>query len=307
VKQLPRLWRRTNADGAEIGAWHVTVKKRRINLLTDDRPLAHERRREAVRGVRKWPRKMLPKNAAPAPTKGTADSNLAALGEMDAPDLNPGSESSPAAVNGTPSMAGHPAPPPDLGEQAPVIEPEPIPAAPADAGDWAADMHSAGSASAAPEAPAAPQRLRLQDFEWFDSVLVTASKIAVGLQLKGQAYAMRVLGDVEAGRVGPPPVAVEGEGVAAMAAFMKIASARWEENDPREPGRRAYEKTIVALIPAELPVPAWLKWFEAPLITAVNTAPIQWETGRKIKPGEAPAEPEQQPQQEAPPGERAAA
>jgi hypothetical protein len=256
LKQLPRLWRRTNADGAAIGAWHTTIKKRRINLLTDDRQLAHERRREAVRGVRKWPRKMLPKVSAPTPAKGTAEDKLAALGEVDAPDLNPGSESSPAAVNGTPSMAGNPAPPPELGS-VPVIEPEPIPAV-TDAGDWAGDFGAAGAAATADEQPAAPARLRLTDFEWFDGALVTLSKLAVGLQLKGQAYAMRVLGDVEAGRVGPPPVQVEGEGVAAMAAVMAMASKRWEETDPREPGRKAYEKTIVALIPAELPVPAWL-------------------------------------------------
>jgi hypothetical protein len=194
--------------------------------------------------------------------------------------------------------------PADLPRQEPVIEPEPIP--PQQPGDWAADL---GGASAMPDAstqPAPVPRLRLVDFAWFDGALVTLSKAAVGLQLAGQAWTMKLVGDVEAGRVGPPPKVAEPDGAESMAAFMKAAGTRWEADDPRERGRAAYERTIVALIPEELPVPAWLKWLEAPVMTAIDTAPIQWQTGRKIArdaagnevtpeatgaaPGEAPAD-----------------
>lgn len=303
-KTLPRLWRRKR-DGAEFGAWHVYVRNKPVNLCTDDREIAGERRKEAVRGVRKWPRKFMKQVRGGA--GGGADGNLAQLGDVAPESTTPQNV---AGTNGPGTDAGGgSAETPPASDSVPVIEPEPIPQAPADAGNWAEDFNQPAGA-AADAAPEAPPRLRLTDFEWFAGALVTASKLAVGLQLKGQAYCMRVLGDIEAGRVGPPPVVVAGEGMAAIAATMKKASTPWDENDPREPGRRAYERTIVALIPEELPIPAWLKSFEAPIITAINTAPVQWETGRKIErnaQGVETAPVEQPPQQEAPPGERAAA
>lgn len=282
MKKLPKLFRRKR-DGREFGAWHVLIRNKPINLSTDDRELAVQRRKEAIRGVRQWPRKFAPKVQAHEtsrnPPEGAVADALAALGEV-ANDGRP--EHSPAGSTGDGGASGdHGAP---LAPDAPpVVDAEPIPPPPS-ADGWAADV---GAASAAPTssdgAPEPQPRLRLTDFAWFDAALVTASKACVGLQLKGQAAVMRLVGDVEAGRVGPPVKLVDGDGIEAMAAFMKIAGARWEADDPRERGRAAYERTIVALIPAELPVPAWLKWLEAPVITALDTAPVQWQGGRKIE------------------------
>lgn len=304
MTKLPALWRRTNADGADFGSYYVTVKKRRINLQTDDRQLAHERRREAVRGARKWPRKMLPKVSAPTPAGGTAAENLAALGEVDALPLNPGSEGSPAPLNGH-----SPAAAPALGAlpAVPVIEPEPIPPPPPEAaGEWAADLGAAKADAPADEPPPAATRIRLADMAWLDGALVTASKAAVGLQLFCQAWTMKLLGDVEAGHVGPAPTMREPSNPDEAAAFMKKAGTRWEEGDPREPGRQLYEQTIKALLPEDLPIPDWA-W--APIVTAIYTVPVQLKGATKIKRDadgkEVPRD--EQPAAEAPGDARAAA
>jgi len=282
VKQLPRLWQRKR-DGKAFGAWHIYIRNKPINLATDDLEVARERRKQAVRGVRQWPRKMQRKaSPAPAVADGAAAANLAAVGETDAPPSNPGEPSSPGAAAFPPSAAA-----PDMGPPVEVIEPEPIPNAPPDPGNWAADVNDAGAAPATSSEGAAPPRMTFADlakqFPWLDQMLVTASKACVGVQLKAQAWTMKLVGDVEAGRVGPPPKPAPADGAQSMSDFMASAGARWMEDDPREPGRAAYERTIVALIPEELTLPAWFKWVEAPLTTGINTIPIQWSTGRKIE------------------------
>lgn len=304
MTKLPRLYRRKR-DGKEFGAWYVDVKAKPVNLRTNKRPVADKRRREAVRGVRQWPRDW---DAAADPIRnaneGTVDSNLAALGDV-AHDLNPGEHSSPGGGG-----AYSPPPPPDMGSEIPVVEPEPLPPPPReDAGAWAADLNAPAAEQPAADAP--PPMFRLQDLPWFKGALVTISKAAVGLQLNAQAWVMKLVGDVEAGRVGPPPTvkALDGE-AETMSAFMKAAGAPWAEDDPREPGRQSYERTIVALIPEQITVPAWVQWLEAPIVTGYNTIPVQWSTGKKIKRDangkEVPAAPEPA-ATEAPPGERAAA
>lgn len=305
MKRLPKLTRRKR-DGKEFGAWHVLVRNKPINLCTDDRDLAVERRKEALRGVRKWPRKFLPKvGQARDAAGGTADSNLAALGDV-APDLTGGA---PSEEPERPTTDAAPAHTPSAAS-VPVIEPEPLPQPPReDPGAWAADLN-APAADQQPADDAAPPIIRLQDLPWFKGALVTLSKVAVGLQLNAQAWAMKLVGDVEAGHVGPPPKLQQPDNPESMAAFMKAASAPWSEDDPREPGRQSYETTIVMLIPAEITVPAWIKWLEAPIVTGYNTIPIQWQTGRKVKrdaDGNEVAPPEPAEATEAPPGERAAA
>jgi hypothetical protein len=286
-RRLPKLWQR-DRGGVKFGSWHVYVKNRPINLHTKDVEIAKKRRGLALGGQQDF------RDDA----QGAAADAIAALGEV-APQpqiLNPGEPQVPPAT-AQPGLRAA-APSPEMGAPAApeTIEPEPIPQSEQSTAGWADDVSAAagastGDAGATAEAP----RLRLADFAWFKAALVTGSKVAVGLQLHAQAWAMRLVGDVEAGRVGPPPSVREPDSPESMAAFMKIASAPWDERDPREPGRQAYERTIVALIPEELPVPAWLKWFEAPVITALNTAPIQWQTGQKIKRGPDGA-PEQPPQ-----------
>lgn len=303
MKTLPKLWRRKR-DGKEFGAWHVNIRNKPINLCTDIVETARERRIEAVRkGLRKWPRRFAPKAAQQVSDtpEGTGVQHLAALGDV-APDetTNVTGTNGPGPTAAQSSTAAGAAPPSE------VIEPEPIPQLPREEpGAWAADL---GSATPTIDGtPEAPPRLRLTDFAWFKGALVTASKAAVGLQLHAQAYVMRLVGDIEAGRVGPPPREAPADGAAGVAELFALASTPWDANDPREPGRIAYEQTIVALIPAELPVPAWLKWFEAPVVTAMNTAPIQWQTGKPIKRDASGEIVPPDEQQEAPTGERAAA
>jgi len=288
-KPLPKLYQRTR-DGQPFGAFYVNVRNKPINLRTNRADVARARRIQAVHnGSRQWPRDwddtlVAKKPASPSrnPDEGAADRVIAALDgvapQTSAPPPPGGAGEVPAgggdAIGAPPPLAD--APPPD---PLPVVDAEPI-----GQSSWTSDVGAgAGASSAPPPEAAPPPRLRLQDFGWFQAALVTASKVAVGVQLHAQAWAMRMVGDVEAGRVGPPPVAVAPDGVENMAAFMAMASAPWAADDPRERGRQAYAQTIVALLPEELPVPAWLKWLEAPIITAIDTAPVQWQTGKKIE------------------------
>ncbi len=301
---LPKLWRRKR-DGEDFGAWHVYIRNKPINLRTDDREIASERRKEAVRGKREWPRRFAAKVRATPATEGTARAvdAIAALGERLPEETPPlaDAHAEPTGAGAAPSAGGAPAPE--------VIEPERIETPPV--GNWTADVASAAAAEDHGAAEQEAPRLRLADLPWFPQLLVTLSKCAVGLQVALQAWMMRLVGDVEAGRVGPPPALKEPDGAQSLGEFVKAAGAPWDANDPREPGRLAYAGTIMALIPEELPVPLWIKWLDAPVITAMNTAPVQWKTGKKIKrdaDGNVVPEPEAPPAQpEAPPGERAAA
>jgi len=308
-KKLPKLTRRQR-DGKAFGAWQFLYLNKPRNTQTDDYDLAVVRRRDwYTTGNLKWPRKFAAKSVSTMPEgSARAADAIAQLGNIVPEDVGGSQYATNAAQEAPMAAAAEPSTPPP---PVPAIDAEPIPPPPPSADGWAADVAGAAADAGAgntgsSEAEEAP-RLRLQDFAWFDAALVTISKAAVGLQLRGQSWTMRLVGDVEAGRVGPPPKMTEPDGAESMMAFMQAAGTRWPADDPRERGRAAYERTALALIPETLPVPAWLKWFEAPVITAIDTAPIQWQTATKIKRDAAGNEVPPAPPAEAQHGERAAA
>lgn len=280
-KRGPRRLQRRKKDGKPFGAFHCYVSGRLVNLQTDDEQLAQVRADQAVRGQRSWPRKMS-KEAHRAPA-------LRALAELGT------AASSPAAPPVAPVVALVPAPPPDPPPPDPpareVIDPEPIPAAPAAAAaGWADDVNQAAGSStpaadSAPDAKKASEPLRFADLPWFNGALVTASKLAVAAQVKIQAVCIRWIGDAEAGRVGPPPVRDTGE-PETFAAFQKKLATPWEGDDPRELGRQVYEGFLRRICPEELPIPDYLL---APVLVAICTLPVQIGGATKINKDASPA------------------
>jgi hypothetical protein len=287
-----KVWRRFKENAAgkreEFGAYHCRVNGRPVNLRTDDEQLAKQRMREAIKGARDWPRKMsLEERRAPGlralAVVGTQPPAPVTFSIV-APDPAPANGINPQRVEQSEPPASSPPAPAAAAPE--VIEPEPIPAAPAAAAaGWADDVNQAAGATSSPAAggdasPAIPgSGMKFSDLPWFSGALVTASKLAVGAQVKLQGWAIRWLGDVEAGRVGPPPAPAPAT-EETFATFSRKLSTPWGDEDPRELGRQVYEGVLRRLCPDELPIPDYVL---APVLVLITTLPVQLAGATKIK------------------------
>jgi len=280
---LPKLWRRTNADGEEIGAYHVTIKKRRINLRTQDGDKAKKRRLQAVSGRRTFE----------DDSQGTARINAAldAAPGMTPPGVVEGAvrtdDSPPAAPSGAPPPLAllPPIPEPE------VVDAEPIPSPPA--GSWTDDVAggAAPSTGAADSPPPVGSNVNVSDIIP-DSAFVAVSRIAVQLQMIGQSVIARKLFKFDLPVLADPPPKD-------LPDFMKRQGERWPQTDPREPGRAMWEKVARRICPTELPIPDYVA---APLLVAAGTLPVQFMNGSRIDPSAPPQQPAPQ-SQGAPPSD----
>lgn len=181
MSTTPELWQRTIA-GKKIGAWHVTIKGRRINLRTKDFDAAKKRRREAMSGHRSFREdaSMRPVRAAVAKFAGVntdegaaGSDSVAALAGAPPPDSGGGSVTPPAeAPNGQTQGSVGP-PPPE------VVQAEPIPAAPSASG-WADDVQAAAGAPDPLSSAPTPEPAQVSDEQ--------LAKLAVDFEIWGAEY-----------------------------------------------------------------------------------------------------------------------
>jgi hypothetical protein len=280
MKTLPKLWQR-NIGGKLIGAFHVTIKGTRINLGTKDASEALKRRKLAMAGRRKFKDDI----------EGAAEATIAAL------DGTAGAQS-PAVVDAgaateTPATSTAPtAPPPQLPPVLPELAPAPAVNQQAPS-DWAAAANTAAaevpSDASLPggdgSAGAALPKVKFGELPFLKGAFVTLSKMAVTVQVALQAWAARVIGDVEVGRVGPPAEQLTPEEFAAQAANAKP----WDADDPREQGRQIWEECFKRICPDDFDVPDWLL---APMVVAMFTLPVQIAGAKKIDHSKDPPKPE---------------
>lgn len=150
--KLPKLWRkRKRPGGAFVGSYYVKVAGDDVNLGTSDANEALERRKQAVKGKRKFR----------SDVEGAADELVATLHQAandsggGAAPLGEAAEraGSPlgAPTNPAPSVSAPP-PPPELSPPPATPPPE----LPPPAGDWHANLESAVAAANVPAEQAEP-------------------------------------------------------------------------------------------------------------------------------------------------------
>lgn len=252
-----RLFWKVVRGGREIGKFHtLCTGGLRVNLWTVDAVEAAKRARIA--------------RSAAAAGFEVPDFRRAAEGAAAAADAVAALGNAAPSTALVPTTAGAPPSPPPAEPE--IIEPEPIPQAQRSAEGWADDVAAAASASTGEPPPPEPGAgVRMADLPWLAGAIVTGSKVLVALQLRGQAWAIRAIGDVEAGRVGPvvePAPQTEED----LASVMKKAAQPWAGDDPREPGRQVWEGFLKRVMPEDLPIPDYLL---APLLVGVFTLPVQ--------------------------------
>ncbi len=122
-----------------------------------------------------------------------------------------------------------------------------------------------GSTKGAPAAPVDDGQVRIKDLEMLGPVFVTASRIAVQLQVAFHVLIARWLFKTE---LDP----IREEMPKDVVGFMKAQGEKWPDTDPREPGRAMWEKFGRRICPDDLVLPDWAL---APALVAVGTLPIQ--------------------------------
>jgi len=286
--QLPALQRAKGKDGQRIGSYFLwtrdpeTKKYSRINLATKDQDKAKRRRTEALGGKRDFvydddePTPPPPPPAPPIPV-------------VTPPTL--------ALVEDTPQPIVLPPEPAPLA-QGPAPAPEPAPAQ-TGADDWTRDAARAAGApeqtptattSSEPEnkdepAPAATPpaqpvddgKVRIKDIALMKTVFVSASRIAVQLQIALHVLVARYLFKLE---LDP----IRDDLPKDVAGFMAAQAQPWPETDPREPGRAMWEQFGKRVCPDDLVVPDWVL---APALVALGTLPVQVAHAKpvvKVKP-----------------------
>jgi len=177
--KLPKFFR-TKRGGKEIGAIHVRVKGKRVNLNTQNYKIAGKRRIEAMRGKTKFQ----------SDSEGAAEDTVAALDAAPDMNLNPGSQ-------GLPVDGGGDSPaPPSTETGAPADD-----APPPDAGDWAGDANAAAGSPTAPDEPPPPP-LQLSP-EFVESILSQLAAVFVDVQIRIQDYCERYALKAQPGVIPP--------------------------------------------------------------------------------------------------------
>jgi hypothetical protein len=77
---IPKLWRGRNKEGKEVGAWYIHIKKKPVNLRTQDYTKARERAREALAGKRDFVDERYFEESVPEETS-TSQRQIAAIPE----------------------------------------------------------------------------------------------------------------------------------------------------------------------------------------------------------------------------------
>lgn len=283
----PKLWQRTNADGKFFGSYHVTIKKRRINLHTQDVETARKRRALAMRGQQRFK----------DDSQGAAEKLIAALdatpdhtaGVVDGAARTPGAD---LPSGGAPPQLALPPMQPETPE--PVIEPERIDAG---GGSWTDDV-AAAAGGATPDGAAADagataggsSSVRLSDLPMMAGIFITASRLLVQLQVMGQVKAARSLFKVDLPMLSDPPPKD-------LADFLRQQSEKWPDTHPCEPGRQMWEAFLRRVCPDDFPVPDYIM---APILVGIGTLPLQIANAEKIGASAEPAAAAAQPTGAAP-------
>lgn len=313
--QLPALQRARNKNtGHYIGSffiWHRPPgadKYARINLATKNIVKAEQRRHEAVTmGKRQFvydddnserTAQLLNQTSAPAPSVPVVPMTVARqLGPI-APE--------------TPTPIVVPPEPAPLDQRETPPDPSTFDTA---ADDWTKDAARAAGAPDMPQAassesenkdapaPAAQQpvddgSVRIKDLAQLGPIFVTASRIAVQLQIAFHVLIARYLFKVE---LDP----IRDDVPKDIAGFMAAQGRPWAETDPREGGRQMWERFARRICPDNLVVPDWVL---APALVAVGTLPTQIANAKPINKAKPhvpviPAQPAAQPTTPAKPPE----
>lgn len=276
------LQRARNKAGAHIGSYFIwvrdetTLKYRRVNLATKNFEKAKARRSEAMSGRRDFvyddDEKSLDTPTAPEPAPV-----IPVVPIPTARQLEP-MESSPVVL------------PP---EPAPLEQPASIPDPPpfdASSDDWtkdaaraagAPDVVSQAASPSAPEnkdapAPAAQPvddgNVRIKDLAQLGPIFITASRIAVQLQIAFHVLVARYLFKIE---LDP----IRDDVPKDIAGFMAAQGRPWAEGDPREGGRQLWERCARRLCPDNLVLPDFVL---APIVVGIGTLPTQIANAKPI-------------------------
>lgn len=264
--KLPKLRRNRNASGKFIGNWWIPDPNGgpRINLGTQDAKVARENARAALKNGK---RDFTPDDEA------AAAATVAALDHVEEPPPPP--EAAPPAPP-TLALVPQDAPPADA------------PPSPKPAGDWAADANAAAQSSpaeedkAAGEMPAEEPRPKLSELPFLQTAIVSASKLAVYVQVALQTWAARRFFKLEL-----PPLDDPAKAPKTIEEFSAMLSSPWPTTDPREPGRQVYEAIVRRMIPEDMPIPDWAL---APALVAAFTLMAQVPHARRVRPDGQPEE-----------------
>lgn len=290
--QLPAIIRARNKKGAHIGSYFMWVtipgetnasgrpKQKRVSLATKDLAKARARRLEVMNGARDF----------------VYDDDDNVIDTPRAPEPAPVIPVVPLPV--TRQLAAADAPQPI------VLPPEPAPLdqRPADpvpttavetpnTDDWTKDAaRAAGAPDVTPPtsetenkvepAPAAQAAqpvddgvIRVKDLAAIGPVFVTASRIAVQLQVVLHVLVARYLFKVELDPLREPDMPKDVDG------FMKRMGTPFPDGDPREAGRQMWERFARRKFPDDLALPDWVL---APVLVGVSTLPTQIANAKPI-------------------------
>lgn len=270
--KLPKLRRNKSPSGKFVGNWWIPDPNGgpRINLGTQDAKVARENARAALKNGK---RDFTPDDQAAA--AATVD----ALDHVDDPPP-PAPTPPPAPAPPTLALVPQDAPPADA-------PPADAPPSPKPAGDWAADANAAAASSAADdqadgEIPAEEPRPKLSELPFLQTAIVSASKLAVYVQVAIQSWAARRFFKLEL-----PPLDDPAKAPKTIEEFSALLSSPWPTTDPREPGRQVYEAIVRRMIPEDMPIPDWAL---APALVAAFTLMAQIPHARRVRTDGQPEE-----------------
>lgn len=290
---LPLLQRARGKNGQHIGCyffWEKTDRTTaagrpvyvRVNTATKDEGKARTRRAEFL---------------ATGKREFVFDDDAAAVATPAAPEPAPVIPVVPLPVARQLAAAESPQPivlPP---EPAPLdqrpSEPEPT-RVETTGDDWTKDASRAAGAPDVPVAETTPEpenkgepapaakpvddgKVRIKDIALMKTVFVSASRIAVQLQIAFHVLVARYLFKME---LDP----IRDEMPKDVAGFMAAQANPWPETDPREPGRAMWEQFGRRVCPDDLVVPDYVL---APALVALGTLPVQIANAKpvvKVKP-----------------------
>ena len=291
----PALMRARAKHGGHIGSYFMwlavageknpagTQKYKRVNLATKDFEKAKIRRADAIASGKTdfiydddESAVATPRPPEPAPVIPVVPAQLVAV-ETARPIVLP---PEPAPLDQRPAD-----PPPSNGvAETPATDWTVDAARAAGATDTpATTAESAPATTAAPSSETPPDdgKVRIKDIAIMKSVFVTASRIAVQLQIAFHVLIARYLFKTE---LDP----IRDDVPKDVAGFMAAQGQPWPDTDPREAGRQMWEQFGKRVCPDDLVVPDWVL---APALVAVQVLPIQIQHAKPLAPKPKPGVP----------------
>jgi hypothetical protein len=295
----PALMRARAKHGGHIGSYFMWLaipgeknpsggqKYKRVNLATKDFEKAKVRRGDAM---------------ATGKTDFLYDDDETAVAAPRPPDPAPVIPVVPAPVMSQLAAAEYhpivlPAEPAPL-DQRPADPPPSNGVAETPATDWTVDAARAAgatdapgattepapatTAAPAPETPPDDGKVRIKDIAIMKSVFVTASRIAVQLQIAFHVLVARYLFKLELDPIRDENIPKD------VAGFMAAQGQPWPDTDPREAGRQMWEQFGKRVCPDDLVLPDWVL---APALVAVQVLPIQIQHAKPLAPKPKPGVP----------------